>query len=93
MFQPQKKEYYVFTHDEFDDFVKEKLKIDYEFVAVQEANNYSLYQFSIRDGDTVWDDDIEKILNRQSTDPQSILTFLCTNYYLPYGEYLIEVYW
>lgn len=83
-------------YNDFDEFVRSIYGGDYEFVAIQEANNSSSYTFR-PDG---------KISDYQEKDVQKIKSGKYPNYcnhilfdllvkegYLEPGEYLVEVFW
>jgi hypothetical protein len=84
----KKQEYFVLTYREFDELVKEKLGVAFDFLERNECNNDSSYTFKVyppQEGDTV----------ELSEDPSvyDVLGALCIKGFIEPGLYLIEVCW
>jgi hypothetical protein len=101
------KNFFVYSYDEFNKLVNEKLPSikertwPYEFVAEQDANNYSCYKFE-NIGETSKDEspecmyrrfDVPDIEKGKLRNTHALLEYLCEKGIIQPGNYLIEVFW
>lgn len=83
-------------YDDLDRFIEHIYGVDeYSFVAEQEANNYSSYDFTVDGELDEWDEEeLRKFVEKKSDcGPATILNDMCRREIIEPGEYLIEVYW
>jgi|SRR5690349_264005 len=100
-----KKEIYEMEYGDFDEFVEEKLGRAYECVADNEWSNYESHDFDITRLDTNDDPDcffqrytvreVEQWIRGEKTsiDAGSLLEYMAYKEMIPYGSYLITIFW
>ena len=84
-------------YGDFDRFVEEIYGGRFEFVAINEANNYSNYTFEVTEEDINDIDEEDEIAIRKGKYPMycahTVFALLCKDGYIPKGEYIIDVFW
>jgi hypothetical protein len=95
----------VVDYGDFDTFISERFGVEYECVADNEWNNYSSYDFSVQERDVSGptDDyfhkytvrDVEEWIstNKKSIGAGDLLEYLAWKKEIPFGKYLIKVFW
>lgn len=91
----EKKTCFFVDYDDFNEFVRQVYGNGrYNFVAEQEANNYSIYRFDVDGRIANYDQrDAEEIRNGHIDNNNLLFNVLCADGYIEPGEYLVEVYW
>ena len=82
-------------YDDFNDFVNETYGGGFEFVAQQEANNYSSYEFSAPNKAMFFGDEGKDIRNGdyKNHSTHKIIQCLYEDGLIDEGEYIIKVSW
>lgn len=101
----KRKEIFEMEYGDFDTFVEEKLGKEYECVLDNEWSNYESHDFDITEKDISEDPesffqkytvrDVEAWLagTKSSIDASSLLEYMAYKSIIPYGNYLITIFW
>ena len=99
------KQYYEIEYGDFDDFVEEKLGKSYECVSDNEWSNYESHDFEITQKDVSENpesffqkftlDEVKEWLSgeRTSIGAGDLLEYMAYKGMIPFGNYLITVFW
>lgn len=91
----KKQSTFIIECDDFDSFVESKYGGNLEFVAQQEANNYSNYDFSAPNMAMFFDDEAKDIREGKykNHSVHQIIQVLFEDGFIEEGEYIIRVSW
>ena len=97
MLNHKKRSVITVEHNDMDKFISEVYDRTFEFVADEEANNYSSYEFTV-ERKTLDDYDTKKLDGFKATGKGQflsllLLTDLCNKGLIESGDYIIQVSW
>lgn len=91
----KKQSVFIVESDDFDKFVKSIYGGNYEFVAYQEAQNYSCYKFEAPNMNMPWPKDDENVRKGKYKvhDTHRLFRCLFEDGHIEEGTYIINVSW